>query len=98
MGVHSVGACLYLKQWEGQLRLGKGIRPVFVLADTADLIHSSAAKRAGEAGANRWISSDPVDVENWANLVIGFEDGSRGNIVVSDVGLNPRLVHPLENK
>jgi hypothetical protein len=27
-----------------------------------------------------------VDVENWANLVIGFEDGSRGNIVVSDVG------------
>ena len=23
MGVHSVGACLHLKQWEGQLRLGK---------------------------------------------------------------------------
>jgi MFS family permease len=41
----------------------------------------------GEVGASRWISSDPVDVENWANLVIGFEDGSRGNIVVSDVGL-----------
>jgi predicted dehydrogenase len=87
MGVHSVGACLHLKQWEGQLRLGKAIRPALVLADTADLIHSSAAKRAGEVGANRWISSDPVDVENWANLVIGFEDGSRGNIVVSDVGL-----------
>jgi hypothetical protein len=53
-----------------QLRLGKAIRPVLVLADTADLIHSSAAKRSGEAGANRWISSDPVDVENWANLVV----------------------------
>ena len=87
MGVHSVGACLHLKQWEGQLRLGKGIRPVSVLADTADLIHTSAARRAGEAGANRWISADPVDVENWANLIIGFEDGSRGNIIVSDVGL-----------
>ncbi len=87
MGVHSVGACLHLKQWEGQLRLGKGIWPVSVLADTADLVHSSAAKRAGEAGANRWISADPVDVENWANLIIGFDDGSRGNIVVSDVGL-----------
>jgi predicted dehydrogenase len=87
MGVHSVGACLHLKQWEGQLRLGKGIRPVSVLADTADLIHSSAAKRASEAGANRWISADPVDVENWANLIISFEDGSRGNVVVSDVGL-----------
>ena len=87
MGVHSVGACLHLKQWEGRLRLGKGIRPVSVLADTADLVHSRAARRAREAGANRWISADPVDVENWANLVIRFEDGSRGNIVVSDVGL-----------
>jgi len=87
MGVHSVGACLHLKQWEGQLRLGRGFRPVSVLADTADLIHSSASKRAREAGANQWISADPVDVENWANLVISFEDGSRGNIVVSDVGL-----------
>ena len=87
MGVHSVGACLHLKQWEGQLRLGKGIRPVSVLADTADLIHSRASERAGEAGANQWISANPVDVENWANLVIAFDDGSRGNIVVSDVGL-----------
>jgi len=87
MGVHSVGACLQLKQWEGQSRLGKGIRAVSVLADTADLIHSSAAKRASGAGANRWISAAPVDVENWANLVIGFEDGSRGTMIVSDVGL-----------
>ena len=87
MGVHSVGACLHLKEWEGQLRLGKGIRPVSVLADTADLIHSKASERAREAGANRWISADPIDVENWANLVIGFEDGSRGTVVVSDVGL-----------
>jgi predicted dehydrogenase len=87
MGVHSVGACLHLKQWEGQLRLGKGIRPVSVIADTADLIHSEASERAREAGANRWISANPVDVENWANLVICFEDGSRATVVVSDVGL-----------
>jgi predicted dehydrogenase len=87
MGVHSVGACLHLKQWEGQLRLGKGIRPVSVLADTADLIHSRASERAKDAGANRWISANPVDVENWASLLITFDDGSRGNIVVSDVGL-----------
>jgi predicted dehydrogenase len=87
MGVHSVGACLHLKQWEGQLRLGKGIRPVSVIADTADLIHSAASQRAREAGANQWISANPVDVENWANLVICFEDGSRATVVVSDVGL-----------
>jgi predicted dehydrogenase len=87
MGVHSVGACLHLKQWEGQLRLGKGIRPVSVLTDTANLIHSPASTRAREAGANQWISADPVDVENWANLVIAFEDGSRATVIVSDVGL-----------
>jgi predicted dehydrogenase len=87
MGVHSVGALLHLKQFEGQLRSGKGIRPVAVLADTADLIHSVAATRARAAGANEWISANPVDVENWASVVISFEDGSRGSVVVSDVGL-----------
>jgi len=87
MGVHSVGACLHLKQWEGQSRLSKSIRPVSVLADTANLIHSAASTRAREAGANQWISANPVDVENWANLVIAFEDGSRATVIVSDVGL-----------
>ena len=87
MGVHSVGACLHLKQWEGQVRTDKGIRPAWVMADTADLIHSAASERARTAGANRWISANPVDVENWANLVIGFEDGSRATVIVSDVGL-----------
>jgi predicted dehydrogenase len=87
MGAHSVGSLLHLKQWEGQLRLGKGIRPVSVLADTADLIHSAAADRARQAGANQWISANPVDVENWANVSITYEDGSRGNVLVSDVGL-----------
>jgi predicted dehydrogenase len=87
MGVHSVGACLHLKDWEGQIRRGQGIRPVAVVADTADLMHSQAAERARQAGAHQWISANPVDVENWANLIIHFEDGSRGNVSVSDAGL-----------
>ncbi len=87
MGVHSVGACLHLKQWEGERRLGRGIRPVSVLADTADLIHTPASERARKANAHRWISSDPVDVEDWANVSIRFDDGSRAIVLVSDVGL-----------
>jgi predicted dehydrogenase len=87
MGVHSVGGLLHLKQWEGQLRTGQGIQPVSVMCDTADLIHTPASQRAREAGAHQWISANPVDVENWANLIIAFEDGSRGNVIVSDVGL-----------
>ncbi|MGW8315780.1 MAG: Gfo/Idh/MocA family protein [Bacteroidales bacterium] len=87
MGSHSVGACLSLKQWEGAYRLGRGIRPVSVMADIADLIHTEASERARQANAHQWISSDPVDVEDWANLSIRFEDGSRSTILVSDVGL-----------
>jgi predicted dehydrogenase len=87
MGAHSVGACLHLKQWEGERRLGRGIRPVSVLADTADLIHTEASERARKVNAHQWISSDPVDVENWANVTIRFDDGSRATVLVSDAGL-----------
>lgn len=87
MGVHSVGACLHLKQWEGEVRRGRGIAPVAVLADTADLIHSPASDAARSAGAHGWIAANPSDVENWASLVIHFEDGSRGHVLVSDTGL-----------
>ncbi|NND04766.1 MAG: Gfo/Idh/MocA family oxidoreductase, partial [Saprospiraceae bacterium] len=87
MGVHSVGACLHLKQWEGIQRLGRAIRPISVMADVADLIHTDASERARKANAHHWISSDPVDVEDWANVTIRFEDGSRATVLVSDAGL-----------
>lgn len=87
MGSHSVAACLSLKQWEGEYRLGRSIRPVSVMADVADLIHTDASERAKKANAHQWISSDPVDVEDWANLIIRFDDGSRATVLVSDVGL-----------
>ncbi len=87
MGAHSVGACLHLKDWEGRQRRGRGIRPVSVLADTADLVHTAAADAARSAGANQWISANPIDVENWANLVIRFEDGTRASVIISDAGL-----------
>lgn len=87
MGAHSVGACLHLKQWEGMQRIGRPIKPVSVLADCADLIHIEAAERAKKANAHNWISSDPIDVEDWANVIIRFDDGSRATVIVSDVGL-----------
>ncbi len=57
------------------------------MADCADLIHTEASERAKKANAHRWISSDPVDVEDWANLIIRFDDGSRATVLISDVGL-----------
>ena len=58
MGVHSVGACLHLKQWEGQVRIGRAIRPVAVLADTADLVHTEAA--GGPARRAQTDGSAPI--------------------------------------
>jgi predicted dehydrogenase len=87
MGAHSVGACLHIKHWEGEKRLGRPIRPVSVIADVADLIHTEASERAKKANAHNWIKSNPVDVEDWANLTIRFDDGSRATVLVSDTGL-----------
>lgn len=83
MGVHSVGACLHLKATEGEIRDGRPIRPISVTADAASLMRLSTARR----GPRRWIAADPDDVENWANLVLAFEDGTRGLVTVSDAGL-----------
>jgi predicted dehydrogenase len=83
MGVHSVGACLHLKAYEGEVRDGRPIRPVSVVADVAPLMRTAASRR----GPTKWIAADPEDVENWANVVIAFEDGTRGKVTVSDAGL-----------
>lgn len=83
MGVHSVGACLHLKDFEGRIKDGKPVRPVSVIADTAVLMKSGAAARSDR----KWIAADPEDVENWANLSIAFDDGSRGLVTVTDAGL-----------
>jgi predicted dehydrogenase len=87
MGVHAVGACLHLKHWEGELRQQRPIRPVSVVADVADLMHSAASERARARGAHRWIMSNPIDVECWADVVISFDDGTRATLTVHDTGL-----------
>jgi predicted dehydrogenase len=83
MGVHSVGTCLHLKAHEGQVRDGRPIRPVAVTADAAPLMRTDTARRS----ATKWITADPVDVENWANVAITFDDGTRGLVTVADTGL-----------
>ncbi|HYL80484.1 MAG TPA: Gfo/Idh/MocA family oxidoreductase [Candidatus Acidoferrum sp.] len=83
MGVHSVAACLHLKAYEGEIRDGRPIRPVSVTADAASLMRLPTASR----GPRKWIAADPDDVENWANVALTFEDGTRGLVTVSDAGL-----------
>lgn len=83
MGVHPIGAVLHLKAFEGQVRHGRPIRPVSVVADVAPLMRLEAARRE----QRKWIPADPEDVENWGSILIAFEDGTRAVVSVTDAGL-----------
>jgi len=81
LGAHPIGAMIYLKQEEGMARNGKPIRPVSVFAEIGDL------SRVTPAGDKTWIAGGWQDVENWATVIITFEDGSRGTAWASDAAL-----------
>lgn len=83
MGVHPVGAALHLKAYEGQVHQARPIRPVSVVADVAPLMRLEAVR--GER--RKWIPADPEDVENWGNVVITFDDGTKAVVTVTDAAL-----------
>ncbi len=96
LGSHPIGAMLYLKEVEGNQRSGRPIRPVSVVAETADL-----TKQPGlGAGADSGIVTGWQDVETWGTAVITFEDGSRATAWASDImlgGMESRLDVLLSN-
>ena len=79
LGAHPIGAALHLKEFEGRLRGGSGIRVESVTAVTAAFHESPLA-----AGLTAdWLVADWDDVETWATTVLSFEDGSRAVIAAS---------------
>jgi predicted dehydrogenase len=83
LGAHPIGAMLYLKQREGLARNGQPVRPVAVSAEVGDL--SRIAPLAAEE--KPWIVTGWQDVENWAAVIITFEDGARAVVYASDAVL-----------
>lgn len=96
LGAHPIGAMLYLKQQEGLARTGRPIRPVAVSAEVGDL-----TRIAGVAEETQpWIVTGWQDVENWAAVIITFDDGSRAVTYASDAvlgGMESRLEIFLSN-
>lgn len=82
MGSHPVGVVLQLKRHEGEVRGGRPIRPVSVLADTARL-----TALPGVAGRAPFLRAAPEDVEDWAVAIITFEDGTKATVHSNDVTL-----------
>ena len=82
-GCHPLGGALYLKQVEGLRRLGKPVRPVWVTGVVGNLTHSDAfASEAEHVIRTGW-----TDCEDWATMVVGFDDGSVAQISAADTSL-----------
>ena len=76
-GCHPLSAALYLKRVEAAAR-GEEIRPVSVTAVTGSL---STMLKGDE---HRYIAARPVDVEDFADVIVTFSDGSVAQILASD--------------
>ena len=76
-GCHPLSAALFLKAAEGEAR-GERIRPVSVTAVTGRLSDML------QGGEHRYIHARPVDVEDFADVLITFSDGSIAQILASD--------------
>ena len=77
---HPIGAALYLKYEEGRRRDGVPIRPVSVLAQTANLTAIDGFRREPV----QHIATGWGDVEDWASITITFEDGAVAQLTSTD--------------
>ncbi len=82
-GCHPLGAALYLKRVEGEIRGGKPIRPRSVVAETARLTKTAGFERE----AVHYLKTGYEDVEDWATIVVTFEDGSVAQITAGETTL-----------
>jgi predicted dehydrogenase len=83
LGVHPIGAAIYLKYEEGRRRTGKPIRVRSVLAQVASLTAIDSFLEQ----PRKHIVSDWVDVEDWGTVTMTFEDGSVGQVTSTDTSL-----------
>jgi predicted dehydrogenase len=82
-GAHPVGAVLQLKQWEGERKFGKPIRPASVVCEVSNLTWIEAFKQEPA----HFLKTDWVDVEDWGIMVLTFDDGSVAEIKAADTTL-----------
>jgi len=80
LGAHPVSTVLHLKQYEGILKGAPGIRLKSVTAE----VGRHTAMESFRQEPRKWIVDQWEDVEDWATMIMNFEDGSQAVISASD--------------
>jgi predicted dehydrogenase len=81
--VHPIGAALHLKYEEGRRRDGTPIRPRSVVGQVANLTDIASFKLE----AKHHVVTGWKDVEDWASVIITFDDGSVAQLSSTDTRL-----------
>jgi len=82
-GSHPLGAALQLKHWEGEVKLGKPIRPASVFCEVGNLTWMPAFQEEKE----HYLRTGWQDVEDWGIIVVKFDDGSVAEVKAADTTL-----------
>ena len=77
-GCHPLSAILYLKQIEARARKEQ-IHIESVVAEVGNITNRLNEKERGVLAAR------PVDVEDWANVILTFSDGTKATIMAGDM-------------
>lgn len=80
LGAHPVSAVLHLKHYEGMLKGGRGIQVKSVTAEVGQHSRIESFKKEPQ----KWMVSAWEDVEDWATMIMNFEDGSQAVVSASD--------------
>lgn len=81
--VHPIGAALHVKYEEGRRRNGRPIRPVAVTCHVANLTGIDSFR----AEEPKHVVTGWDDVEDYASLIVEFEDGSVAQLTSTDTRL-----------
>jgi predicted dehydrogenase len=78
--VHPIGAALHLKYEEGRRRNGIPIRPKSVVGQVANLTGIASFKQE----PRHHVVTGWKDVEDWASVIVTFDDGSVAQLTSTD--------------
>ncbi len=79
-GTHPVAAALWIKRREAEAR-GETVGVASVLCDASAITGKMGAEERG------YLHTRPFDVEDWAQLIITFSDGTKADITAGDIYL-----------